>query len=76
VGIADPVKLAAAMQKYFIIDNARYENERRIEPDRFFVVDISTEEPEVNWPGDLVSEHASLEEARVGLARALIEASK
>lgn len=34
------------------------------------VVDGSTEEPECNWPGELISEHATEEEAKAALATA------
>ena len=70
-----PEKLAEAMQRFRIDDNGphRIDNRYHDTPTIWFVVDTSTAETDVNWPGDLISEHASFEEARIGLAKALIE---
>lgn len=39
---------------------------------QWFVVDAATAEPEVNWPGDLISTHANQAEARIGRAEAIL----
>jgi hypothetical protein len=36
----------------------------------WYLVDGATEEPEVNWPGELISEHATKEEAEAALKKA------
>lgn len=42
----------------------------------WFVVDISTAEPKVNWPGDLVSEHQDRVSARLAWAAAIIKTAE
>lgn len=64
-----PEKLSAAMDRLTILDNTQYDP--YVAPTRWFVVDNSTTEP--NWPGDPISEHASRAEAKIGLAKALID---
>jgi hypothetical protein len=66
-----------AITNLYIGDNGRWDNATRryTEPTRWFLVDTASEEPEVNWTGDLLSEHASLDEARTAFARAVLEAS-
>lgn len=66
-----PESLAKAMDAIYIINNASYDD---LSPaNLWFVVDGTSAEPEVNWPGELISEHASPEEARIGRARAIID---
>lgn len=70
-----PEKLADAMDRLHIHSNGRYNTDiadKWVEPDKWFVVDERTAEPEVNWPGELVSEHDSAADARIGLATAII----
>lgn len=68
-----PEKLAEGMFKFHIDNNAYHNGNKYIPPTTWFVVDGSTAEPEVNWIGELISEHDSLEDARIGLAAALIK---
>lgn len=87
-----PEKLAKAMTDLTILDNANRNGRwhdctaQRLQtfgisdkwkaPTTWFVVDASKAEPEVNYPGELISEHNSIEEARIGLASALIARSE
>lgn len=68
-----PEKLAEGMFKFYIDNNANNEGDNYIPATLWFVIDGSKAEPEVNWPGELISEHESLEAARIGLAAALIQ---
>jgi len=42
------------------------------EPYNWFVIDVTTAEYEVNWPGDLISEHKDRDSARIAWAQAII----
>lgn len=68
-----PEKLAEGMFKFHIDSNASHTGKEYVPATKWFVIDGSTAEPDVNWPGDLISEHDSLEAARVGLVAALIQ---
>lgn len=72
-----PEKLSDAMDRLAILDNAQHGysdgNATYVAPTMWFVVDESKAEPEVNWPGQLISEHTSRVDAKIGLAKALID---
>lgn len=42
---------------------------------KWFVVDVSKAEPEVNWPGELISEHNDFKSARIALVDAALKAA-
>ncbi len=44
--------------------------------DPWVIVDESSAEPEVNWPGDLVSEHKTREEAVDAIARLMLAVAR
>lgn len=71
-----PEKLAEGMFYLRIDSNASHYGGIHEPPTRWFVIDGRTAEYDVNYPGDLISEHASIEDARIGLAKALIEYAK
>jgi hypothetical protein len=52
------------------IDNIRIQGNGR-----WYVVDTSKADHECGYPGDLISDHATLAEARQGLAVAILEAA-
>jgi len=64
-----PEKLLEAFDRFEVDNNG----ERP--PTKWFVIDTKSAEPDVNWPGDLVSEHDSGQEARLGWAAAIIKAA-
>lgn len=68
------IAAAKALLDYAIIDN-RDHRQPDLKPTQWFVIDASKAEPEVNFPGDLISEHDSYEDARNGFASAIIAAS-
>lgn len=68
-----PENLLKAFDRFEIQNNL--DHTKRLN-DLWFVVDTSTAEPDVNWPGDLVSEHDSRQEGRLGWAAAIIKAAE
>ena len=70
-----PEKLAEALQRFTIEHDGRWDEkaEKCTAPTKWFVVDASTAEPEVNWPGELISEHDTHDLARIGYAKACID---
>jgi hypothetical protein len=62
-----------ALRIFQVQDDSRLGNNRFSEPIRWFLVDTSTAEHDVNWPGDLVSEHTSAEDASIAYARVCLE---
>ncbi len=70
-----PERLAEGLKRFTIEHNGLwdYKSERCTEPTKWFVVDASTAEPEVNWPGELISEHDTHDDAKIGYAKALID---
>jgi hypothetical protein len=70
-------KLADAIDSIRIQGNGRWNPETK-EVDKstwWYVVDTSQADHECGYPGDLISDHVTLEDARIGLAVALIEAA-
>lgn len=68
-------RVAAAMQNLEVTNNAHmHHGDYDKQPTAWFVVDTSTAEPDVNWPGELVEECDSPEAARLALARAVLMA--
>jgi len=71
----DAAKLLEAMDA-IQIDTDCYRDgnyDRPLEATRWFVVDQSKAELEVNYPGDLISEHTTRESARLGRAQAILD---
>ena len=71
-----PEKLIEAMDKFSIHDNSGYSSgceQKYKAPTLWYVVNDSKAEPEVNWPGELISEHETRAAAKVGLAAAIIK---
>jgi hypothetical protein len=68
-------KLAEALYRLIIDHNGQWDEkaQRCTTPTAWFIVDSATAEPEVNWPGELISEHDTLEAARLGYAKACID---
>jgi hypothetical protein len=73
-----PQLLLEAMDEICIEDDCNRDGcyDQPVEPTRWYVVDTSRAEPEVNYPGDLISEHATREAARLGRARAILDRLK
>lgn len=72
--MTDPIDLPAALLAAFNrygIRSAHNRELRQVPP--FYVVDESTAEPDVNWPGDLVSEHTTYAAARLALMKVALE---
>lgn len=65
VGLEAVSRLALATREFYIDTNDSHTI--------WWVIDGRTAEPDVNWPGDLIQKCTSLEEARLALARALLE---
>lgn len=69
----DPKMLAQAMDDIAIYPNSRWRVDKRTKPTIWYVVDESRAEWEVNYPGDLCSQHNSYEAAKIGRAEAILE---
>ena len=70
----DPIKLREAFQRIVVqgsSDNAEGYGPPYGPP--WFVIDASTSEPEVNWPGDLISEHRTANAAEDARWQAIAE---
>lgn len=65
-------RLSIAMRE-FHIDNNAHREEPYSSPTLWWVIDGRTAEYDVNWPGGLIAECGSVEEARMALARACLE---
>jgi hypothetical protein len=67
--------LLTAMDEIQIEDDARRGGnyDQPLAPTTWFVVDTSKAEPEVNYPGDLISEHSTHEDARLARAEAILD---
>lgn len=62
-----------AWHDLYIWNNSDFRGGVREKATAWCVVDGLTADPDVNWPGELVSEHSSLEGAEVGFAAAVLE---
>lgn len=65
------VERAREAIKYIHIDNnGGYSSAKKwVEPTKWFVIDGRTAEPDVNWPGELLEEYNTQEDAVSGKAK-------
>lgn len=67
-----PESLADAMDAVYVQNDGYRDGVKFQAPTKWFVIDGRTAEPDVNWPGELISEHDTAEAVRIGRAQAII----
>jgi hypothetical protein len=72
--VFDPDRLAKVLEDIQITNNQLFEP-NRAPATLWYVIDESRAEPEVGYPGDIISTHTSLLAAKIGRAEAIIRLS-